>query len=90
MGQKYPGSCSWRSVWDRVVPFFAFSGRSGGRCQPSASCTFLFFWSWANYRIPGFTGAGADAASMIWGIVDALLPLLCGAMGVALIRARGA
>ena len=49
----------------------------------------LFFWSWANYRSPGFTAVGADAASVVWGIVDALLPLLCGAMGVALIRARG-
>ena len=48
----------------------------------------LFFWSWANYRSPGFTAVGADAASVVWGIVDALLPLLCGAMGVALIRAR--
>lgn len=48
----------------------------------------LFFWSWANYRNPGFTAVGADAASVVWGIVDALLPLLCGAMGVTLIRAR--
>ena len=49
----------------------------------------LFFWSWANYRSPGFTAVGPDAASVVWGMVDALLPLLCGAMGVALIRARG-
>ena len=49
----------------------------------------LFFWSWANYRSPHFTALGPDAASVVWGIVDASLPLLCGAMGVALIRARG-
>ena len=48
----------------------------------------LFFWSWANLLNPGFTALGAGAASAIWGIVDASLPLLCGAMGVALIRAR--
>ena len=47
-----------------------------------------FCWSWARYLSPGFTALGADAASVVWGIVDALLPLLCGAMGVALIRAR--
>ena len=48
----------------------------------------LFFWSWANYLSPGFTALGADAAAVIWGIVDALLPLLFGAMGVGLIRVR--
>ena len=48
----------------------------------------LFFWSWANLLNPGFTALGADAASAIWGVVDASLPLLCGAMGVTLIRAR--
>ena len=48
----------------------------------------LFFWSWANLLNPGFTALGADAASAIWGIVDVSLPLLCGALGIALIRAR--
>ncbi len=48
----------------------------------------LFFWSWANLLNLGFTALGADAASAIWGIVDASLPLLCGPMGITLIRAR--
>lgn len=48
----------------------------------------LFFFSWTNNLSPGFTALGPEAAAVLWGIVDAALPLLCGALGVALVRDR--
>ena len=49
----------------------------------------LLLWSWFNLLSPGFTGAGPEAASVIWMIIDAGLPLLCGATGVGLLRRSG-
>ena len=46
----------------------------------------LFFWNWFNVRNPGFTGVGPDTISLVWGFVDAALPLLSGAMGLFLLR----
>ena len=46
----------------------------------------LFFWSWFNLMSPGFTAVGNETVSLVWVIIDAALPLLCGAMGVSLLR----
>ena len=48
----------------------------------------LFFWNW--FGISGFgqefKGASPDVRSLVWIIVDALHPLLSGAMGAHLLR----
>lgn len=49
----------------------------------------LLLWSWLNLLSPGFTAAGPETASVIWMIIDAGLPLLCGATGVGLWRSAG-
>ena len=46
----------------------------------------LLLWSWFNLLSPGFTGAGPETASLVWLVIDAGLPLLCGATGVGLLR----
>ena len=46
----------------------------------------LLLWSWFNLLNPGFTGAGPEAASVVWMAIDAGLPLLCGGTGVGLLR----
>lgn len=46
----------------------------------------LFFWNWFNLMSPGFTAVGNETVSLVWVIIDAALPLLCGAMGVSLLR----
>ena len=50
----------------------------------------LFFWNWFNLLSPGFTAIPPETVSLVWIIVDAALPLLWGATGVALIRGRAA
>ena len=50
----------------------------------------LFFWNWFNLLSPGFTAIPPETVSLVWIIVDAALPLLWGATGVALLRGRGA
>ncbi len=50
----------------------------------------LFFWNWFNLLSPGFTAIPPETVSLVWIIVDAALPLLWGATGIALIRGRGA
>ena len=55
---------------------------------------FLFFgimymWNWFNLLSPGFTAISAGTASLVWIIVDAALPLLWGAAGVALLQGDG-
>ncbi len=47
----------------------------------------LFFWNWFGIRnADSFTAVGAETRSMVWIIVDALLPLLNGALGAHLLR----
>ncbi len=46
----------------------------------------LFFRNWFNYVSPGFTAVGTDTVTLVWGIIDAALPLLLGAMGMCLLR----
>ena len=48
----------------------------------------LFFGNWFSLLSPDFTGAGADTVSLVWGFIDAALPLLSGAMGLSLLRRR--
>ncbi len=48
----------------------------------------LFFWNWFNLLSPGFTAIPPETVSLVWIIVDAALPLLWGATGIALIRGR--
>ncbi len=49
----------------------------------------LLLWSWFNLLSPGYTAAGPETASLVWMVIDAGLPLLCGATGVALLRGAG-
>ena len=49
----------------------------------------LLLWSWFNLLSPGYTAAGPETASLVWMMIDAGLPLLCGATGVALLRGAG-
>ena len=46
----------------------------------------LFFWNWFNLRSPAFTAVGDETVSLVWIVIDALLPLVTGAMGVHLVR----
>ncbi len=46
----------------------------------------LFFWNWFNFRSPDFTGVGPETVSLVWGFIDAALPLLSCAMGLYLLR----
>ena len=46
----------------------------------------LFFWNWFNIQNPDFTGGvGPDAIGLVWGFIDAALPLLLGTMGLYLL-----
>lgn len=49
----------------------------------------LFFWNWFNLQSPAFTAIGAETVGLVWILVDALLPLLTGALGVSLVRGGG-
>ena len=49
----------------------------------------LLLWSWFNLLSPGYTAAGPETASLVWMVIDAGLPLLSGATGVALLRNPG-
>ncbi len=46
----------------------------------------LFYWSWFNLLSPGFTAVGNETVTLVWVIIDAAIPLLCGAMGISLLR----
>ena len=50
----------------------------------------LYFWNWFNLLSPGFTAIPPETVTLVWIIVDAALPLLWGATGVALVRGQGA
>ena len=45
----------------------------------------LFFWNWFNIQNPDFTGVGPEAIGLVWGFIDAALPLLSGTMGLYLL-----
>ena len=45
----------------------------------------LFFWNWFNLQSPDFTAIDDETVSLVWIVVDALLPLVTGAMGVHLV-----
>ena len=49
----------------------------------------MYLWNWFNLLSPGFTAISEGTVSLVWIIVDAALPLLWGAMGVALLRTQG-
>lgn len=50
----------------------------------------LFFYNWfGKYNIETFTAIGAETRSIVWIIIDALLPLLNGALGAHLLRSGG-
>ena len=46
----------------------------------------LFLWNWFNLLNPAFAAIGSETVSLVWIIIDAILPLLSGAMGVFLLR----
>ena len=46
----------------------------------------MFFTDWFSLLNANYTALNASAASILWTLVDALLPLLAGAMGAALLR----
>ena len=46
----------------------------------------LFFWNWFNLLSPEFTAVGTDTSDLVWGVINAALPLLAGTLGLALLR----
>ncbi len=46
----------------------------------------LFFYNWFNLLSPAYTAMGPDAVSVVWAVIDAVLPLLLGAQGLTLLR----
>ncbi len=46
----------------------------------------LFFWNWFNLLSPEFTAVGTDTIDLVWGFINAALPLLAGTQGLALLR----
>ncbi len=48
----------------------------------------MYVWNWFNLMSPGFTAISEGTVSLVWIIVDAALPLLWGATGVALLRTK--
>ena len=46
----------------------------------------LFFWNWFNLLSPEFTAVGTDTSDLVWGFINAALPLLAGTLGLALLR----
>jgi hypothetical protein len=49
----------------------------------------MFLLNWFAQITPTFTAIGGDAASLVWMILDAGLPLLWGSMGMFLLRGGG-
>ena len=48
----------------------------------------LLLWNWFNLLSPRFTAIGDETASLVWIIIDTLLPLLLGSLGISLLRRR--
>ena len=48
----------------------------------------LLLWNWFNLLSPRFTAIGVETVSLIWILIDALLPLLLGSLGISLLRLK--
>lgn len=48
----------------------------------------LLLWNWFNLLSPRFTAIGDETVSLIWILIDALLPLLLGSLGISLLRLK--
>jgi hypothetical protein len=46
----------------------------------------LLLWNWFNLLSPRFTAIGDETASLVWIIIDTLLPLLLASLGISLLR----
>ena len=46
----------------------------------------LLSWNWFNLLNPAFTAIGDDTMTLVWVLVDSILPLLSVAMGMFLLR----
>ena len=46
----------------------------------------LLSWNWFNLLNPEFTAIGDDTMTLVWVLVDSILPLLSVAMGMFLLR----
>ena len=46
----------------------------------------LFSWNWFNLLSPEFTAVGTDTSDLVWGFINAALPLLAGTLDLALLR----
>ena len=46
----------------------------------------FLFWNWFNLLSPEFTAVGTDTSDLVWGFINAALPLLAGTLGLALLR----
>ena len=68
-------------TWDRLAASALFYG--------FIFVGILFFLSWFNLFNDDYTALGPDAAAVIWAIVDGLLPVLVGAMGMRVFKGVG-
>ncbi len=68
-------------TWDRLAASALFYG--------FIFVGILFFLSWFNLFNDDYTAIGPDAAAVIWAIVDGLLPVLVGAMGMRVFKGVG-
>ena len=46
----------------------------------------LLLWNWFNLLSPRFTAIGDETVSLVWILIDAMLPLLLGSLGISLLR----
>ena len=46
----------------------------------------LCFWNWFNLLRPEFTAVGTDTSDVVWGFINAALPLVAGTLGLTLLR----
>ena len=46
----------------------------------------LFVWNWFTLLRPACTAVGTDTSDVVWGFINAALPLLAGTLGLALLR----
>ena len=48
----------------------------------------MFFWNWFGLLNPDYKAIGDETASLVWIIVDAILPIVVGTMGVHLLKSN--
>ena len=46
----------------------------------------MLLWNWFNLLSPRFTAVADETASLVWILIDVLLPLLLGSLGISLLR----